>query len=132
MATPVGRIGSSPYSLPGLRQRPGRSFLYTGSLNPIVTKAARNGSVPATTVAAGNVTIGAQRGAASRVVKMGSKVEICERMVHEYDAVSRDGKTRLNGSDRPVYVDCGYDVESIPILKIDCAVEDRTLGGLSA
>ena len=57
MATPVGRIGSSPYSLPDLRWRPGRSFLYTGPLNPIVTKVARNGSVPATTVAAGNVTI---------------------------------------------------------------------------
>ena len=52
-------------------------------------------------------------------------------MVHEYDAVSRDGKTRPNGSDRSVYEDCGYDVESIPMLKIDLAVEDRMHGGLS-
>ena len=57
MATPVGRIGSSPYSLPDLRRRPGRSFFYTSPLDPVVTKAARSGSVPATTVAAGNVTI---------------------------------------------------------------------------
>ena len=78
MATPVGRIGSSSNSLPDLRRRPGRSFFYTGSLDPVVTKAARSGSVLATTVAAGNVTIGAQRGAASGVVKVGSKVEICE------------------------------------------------------
>ena len=53
-------------------------------------------------------------------------------MVHEYDAVSRDGKMRPNYSDRPVYEDCGYDIESIPMLKIDRAVEERTHGGLSA
>ena len=58
-------------------------------------------------------------------------MERCEIMVHEYDAVSRDGKTRPNDSDRPVYEDCGYDVESIPMLTIDHAVEDRTHGGLS-
>ena len=57
MATPVDRIGSSPYSLPNLRRRPGRSFFYTGPLDPVVTKAARSGSVPAATVAAGNVTV---------------------------------------------------------------------------
>ena len=47
-------------------------------------------------------------------MKVGSKVERCERMVLEYDAVSRDCKTRPNSSDIPVYEDCGYDVESIP------------------
>ena len=41
MATPVGRIRSSPYSLPDLRRRPGRSFFYTSPLDPVVTKAAR-------------------------------------------------------------------------------------------
>ena len=44
-------------TLPDLRRRPGRSFFYTGPLDPVVTKAARSGSVLATTVAAGNVTI---------------------------------------------------------------------------
>ena len=132
MATPVGRIGSSPYSLSDLRRRPGRSFFYAEPLDPVVTKAARSGSVPATTVAAGNVTICAQRGAASRFVKVGFKMERCERIIHVCDAIGRDGKARANGSDRPVYEDCGYDVESIPMLNIDHAVDDRTHGGLSA
>ena len=38
MATPVGRIESSPYSLPDLRRRPDRSFFYTGPLDPVATK----------------------------------------------------------------------------------------------
>ena len=53
MATSFGRIRSSPYSLPDLRRRPGRSFFYTGPPDPVVTKAARSGSVPATTVGGG-------------------------------------------------------------------------------
>ena len=78
------------------------------------------------TVALGNVTFGAQRGAAGRFLKVGSKGEKCEGMVHEYDAVSRDYKTRFNVSDRPVYLDCGFDVE------MNRVVEERTHGGLSA
>ena len=57
MATPVGPIGSSSSSLPDLRRHPGRSFFYTGPLDSVVTKAALSDSVPATTVAAGNVTL---------------------------------------------------------------------------
>ena len=65
-------------------------------------------------------------------MKVGSKAERCERMVHDYDAFGRDGNTRPNGSYIPVYEDCRYDVESIPMLKIDHAVKDGTHGGLSA
>ena len=70
MATPVGRIGPSTYTLPGLRRRTGRCN-YTGSQDPVVTKAVRSGSDP-TMTAAGNVTTGAQRGAASRLGKASS------------------------------------------------------------
>ena len=108
MATPVGRMGPSLYSLPDLRRCPNRFLFYTGPLDPVVTKAARSGSVPTMMVAAENVTIFAQRGAAGKVVKVGSNMEKCERKVHEYDAATRDGKTfnRFNGSDSLVYRDC--------------------------
>ena len=57
MATPVGRSGSSPYFLPDLRMRPGRSFLYTGRMAPVITKAACSGSDPTMTVAEGNIAL---------------------------------------------------------------------------
>ena len=101
MATPVGCIGSSPYTLPDLRWRPGRSN-NTGRQDPVVTKAARSDSDP-TMKAAGDVTIDAQIWAASRFDNVGSNVEKCERMVHECDAASRDVKTKSKGDDRHAY-----------------------------
>ena len=41
-------------------------------MDPVVTKAAQNDNVPVKTVVAGNVTTGAQRGAASRLGKASS------------------------------------------------------------
>ena len=56
MATQIGRIGPSPYSLLDRRRRL-RWSNCTGPLDPVETKAARSDSVPTMMVAAGNVTI---------------------------------------------------------------------------
>ena len=70
MESSTGRTELQPSTLPDPRRCPGR-FQFPGRMDPVVTKAARNGSDP-TKTAAGNFTTGARRGAANRLGKASS------------------------------------------------------------
>ena len=56
MESSAGHVEPKIPTLPGPRRCPGR-FQFSGRMDPVVTKAAQNDSVPAKTVAAGNVTV---------------------------------------------------------------------------
>ena len=70
MESSPGRTEIQPPTLPDPRRCPGR-YEFPGRMVTVVTKAARHGSDP-TNTAAGNVTTGAKRGAASRLGKASS------------------------------------------------------------